>query len=284
MTQWFVHDYLYRSITIKLNFITQSPFRIGAGKAVSITSPVDLQVLRISINEREVPYIPGSSLKGCFRSVSEFIAKSSGINVCMAGDECRDKYNRGLDNALRGKDLDTARKILANYCLICKLYGSGSYASHILFGDMYPNGDVPLGVKTGIAIDRRSGTAKRGALYTVEFVMPGSSFHGHVTLTNTPNYAIGLLSHAISLINEGIVKIGGFKSRGFGQFTVKPTEIRGTIVHDGVVESLLNIDKLEPLDEMDEEVEIKDVKADYVKFLEKFKPVWDKYVSRIKHS
>ncbi|MEM1546482.1 MAG: CRISPR-associated RAMP protein Csx7 [Candidatus Methanomethylicia archaeon] len=284
MTQWFVHDYLYRVLNVKLSFEAKSPFRIGAGKSTSLTSPVDLQVLRININGREVQYIPGSSLKGVFRSVSEFIAKSNGINACMAGNECKDNYNRKLDDALRSRNLDEVRKILASYCLICKLYGSGSYASHIIFGDMFPEGDIAIGVKTGIAIDRRSGTAKRGALYTVEFIMPGSIFKGNITLINTPNYAIGLLSYVIKLINDGVIRIGGFKSRGFGQFSVNPMEINGEIIHNNKVMKISEVDIFEPLDEFDSEVNIADVGRNYAKLLERFRIAWDNYVSKIKHS
>jgi len=282
MVEWFVHDRLYRILDIELEFTAKTSFRIGAGREVVPSSPIDLQVLRIRMGELDAPYIPGSSLKGVFRSTAEYIAKSSGIsNVCMAGEGCRRNYNKQLEIAVRNYNINEIKRILNNYCLICKLYGSGSFASHITFSDAYPKRDIPVGVKTGIAIDRRSGTVKRRALFTVEFVQPGAKFYGKISLKNNPNYAVGLLAYILDLINSGLIKIGGFKSRGFGTFNIKTTNISGLIFSDEGVRNLMDLNVLEPLDEMDEKVDISDVKGDYSKFLERFKMVWDSYVRKV---
>lgn len=283
MVEWYVHDMLFRDIGIELELTAKSPFRIGAGKKITLTSPIDLPVLRIPLNGLDVPYIPGSSLKGVFRSTAEFIAKSSGVNdVCMAGDGCRSSYNEYLNQILKSGEFDKVRDILSKYCLICKLYGSGSFASHITFSDAYPKGYVPVGVKTGIAIDRKSGTAKGGALYSVEFVLPNTKFYCRISLKNNPNYAIGLLAYILELINKGFVKIGGFKARGFGTFQIKPINIYGTAYVDGQITNLMELNSLEALDEYDEEVSIQDVKNDYAAFLERFKVAWDGYVRKIR--
>jgi hypothetical protein len=52
-------------------------------------------------------------------------------------------------------------------CLLCKVFGSLSFTGHVEFSDAYPIGedgsvlDVPVGVRTGIAINRRTGAVYR---------------------------------------------------------------------------------------------------------------------------
>lgn len=282
MVDWYVHDVAYRTLSINLEFRAKSPFRIGAGKTALPTSPIDLQVLRINVGNKNLPYIPGSSLKGLFRSISEFITKSRGLKVCMAGEECGSKIQSQLESALKGKRFDEAKNLLKNHlCVICKLYGTGSYASHIMISDAYSIEEVPVGVKTGIAIDRRSGSAKYKALYTIEFVLPNAKFRGNLTLTNTPNYALGLISYVLEMVNAGVARIGGFKSRGFGVFEVKPINIEGYVLSDDSFKDLKEVQVLKALDDNDTDVEISNVKDDPLKFLNKFKSAWDNYVSKV---
>lgn len=278
MSGWLSYDRVFRVINVRFELVTRSPLRIGAGRAVVPTSPIDLQVLRIHMNGRDVPYIPGSSVKGVFRSASELIAKSRGIKVCMAGEGCRESYNRELDEFVRDKNFDEVRKLLEKYCLTCKIFGSGSFSSHVAFSDFYPTKDPAIGAKTGIAIDRRSGSVKRGALYTVEFIMPGASFQGTITITNLPNYAIGLLSSVVELVNQGFVKIGGFKSRGFGRCELKPIEIDGYVFSDGRMEKLKDVKVFRGLEKSDLDVDVSECKTPS-EYLDKFKVAWDNYAA-----
>ncbi|RLI75665.1 CRISPR-associated RAMP protein, partial [Archaeoglobales archaeon] len=104
------------------------------------------------------------------------------------------------------------------------------------------------------AIDRRTGAVYRGALYQVEFVEPGARFRFFIRATNLPNYSIGLLAKILRMINEGWVRLGGFKTRGFGKVKVEnlSLKVRGEI--DGY--------NLKAIDEFDEQVNLKNI-ADY---------------------
>ncbi|MEM1625582.1 MAG: RAMP superfamily CRISPR-associated protein [Thermosphaera sp.] len=283
MVDWHVHDKTYRMLDMDLEFQAKSPFRVGAGKAVSPISPASLQILRISMNDRSVPYIPGSSLKGLFRSCSEFIAKLKGLKVCMIGEECGSQLSEQLKEVFKGRRFEDLKSLLKEkLCIICKLYGTGGYASHVAIHDAYPIGEVPINVKVGIAIGRRSGSVKN--LYTLEFVPPGVRFRGKLTLTNAPNYALGLVSYVLEMVNAGIARIGGFKSRGFGVFDVKPVKVEGYVLSDGSLRDLKEVEVFEALDEYDVDVDVSDVKNDPLKFISKFKVAWDNYVSKVSRS
>lgn len=276
---WLSHDVILREISIKFELETKSPLRIGAGKG-SILSPLDLPVLTIRIGESNLPYIPGSSLKGVIRSAAESISKSLGLNSCPGGNECNRKYRENLDYYIRSgfPREKIIEDVLSKYCLTCKLFGSASFFSHVLVEDMYPVGIPSRGVKTGIAIERRSGSVRRGALYTVEYVNPGSKFEGNIVMRNTPNYCIGLISMVIDQINNGLIRIGGFKTRGFGKVFLRPIEMSGISVEDGSVVELKELDKLSGLDDLDEKISFE--KGNPADLLEKSKEVFLNYARK----
>jgi len=281
---WYTHLIIERVLKLNFKSIAKSPLRIGAGKAVNPFSPVDLPVLTIRFGDDLVPYIPGSSLKGVFRSTSEYIGKTVGLkDICMLGEGCRLKYDEMLQHFMKeGTAEQQIIETLSKYCLICKMYGSGTFSSHIEFSDMYPIMEtVSRSIKTGIAIDRKSGAAKRGALYQVEFLNPGSTFTGSITMKNLPNYAVGLISLVLDQINSGFVRVGGFKSRGFGEISLEPTGVSGYIMRDGsIIEFKPGVQvTLDPLDEYDTAVTFDP--AEPLKLLESCKKAWVNFIQKV---
>ena len=270
---------IYRYLTFRVRYEVLSPMRIGAGKINKLGSPVDLPVSIIKIEDREYPYIPGSSIKGVFRLYSEIICKSLGLDnkICDGGFGCTSKHNKALMNFMNDNNFEGIINLLKDeYCLICKLYGSGSYMSHILFSDAYPENDVSTGIKVGIAIDRRSGKVGMGP-YKVEYIYPGSKFIGDITLINIPNYLVGLLANVIELINSGLVRFGGMKSRGFGRVKLSLIDLSGYVVNRRL-EKISGRTTLVSLDEYDKEMEI-DPKNLWEYFRNCMR-LWDEYVRK----
>jgi CRISPR-associated RAMP protein (TIGR02581 family) len=281
---WYSHPVLYRVLALNISILNEGPLRVGAGRGAPL-SPTDLPVITIRLPDGDFPYIPGSSLKGTFRSTAEYISTSLGVRVCQAGacnsmfldEDRRIRYGDRLDELLReGKEKDVL-ELLSRYCLICKLFGSSSFSSHIHFEDAYPIDGVSRGIKAGIAINRRSGAVQRGALYQVEFVNPGHKFKGSIVMKNVPNYGFGLLAMVLDYLNEGIARLGGFKSRGFGKVRITVETIEGKTLEDGIYRPLSEIKRLFALDKHDKDV---DFDVDNVeKTLQTFKEVWWAYAS-----
>ncbi|MBS7612358.1 CRISPR-associated RAMP protein [Candidatus Bathyarchaeota archaeon] len=268
MKLWTLCSITLRETVFKGYIVNTEPLRIGSGREPPFGSLVDLAVIRISIRDREVPYIPGSSLKGVFRSHTGNIVKSHGLEACsgLARGSCidvKEVREEGvalrdlIERYMRENRSEEAMKIFfKNACLVCKIFGSSSYRGKVTFSDSYPldeNGNIlpfKFGTRTGIAIDRRTGAVSRGALYTVEYVEPGCKFKFDIRADNLPNYALGLLSTLIKMVNSGEIKIGGFTSRGFGQVRIEDLEIyskdsfkvaQGKVMHsleEGVDEDL----------------------------------------------
>jgi len=266
---WSSHALLLREVLLEGYLVNRGPLRVGTGREPPLGSAVDLAVLRVNLGGKLIPYIPGSSLKGVFRSAAVQLARLKGLSVCtgLSGETCMDWESPELGGAtllseiqgmLREKRSEEAIKLFhGKACLLCKVFGSLSFTGHVEFSDAYPIGgdgsvlDVPVGVRTGISINRRTGAVYRGALYQVEYVEPGARFRFSIRATNLPNYGLGLLARILRMLNDGWVRVGGFKTRGFGEVAVESLRFkaRGPTVQGA---------RMLAVDERDEEVDLAD--------------------------
>lgn len=251
-----------RDIALNWEFVAKAPLRVGAGKElISLKSPVDLSIIRITMGGKSIPYIPGSSIKGVFRSVSVQLARSRNLKVCdgvgnntcmTSGKQQGEQLKKAIDEYLKqGMAYEALKTFEENSCILCKIFGSPGFLSHVYFTDAYPVGEPTTNVRIGIAIDRKTGAIWKRALYQVEYIEPGARFKAGLHATNLPNYAIGLLVKILRLINKGYVRIGGFKTRGFGLVGVDNVEL--TITDPGS-----NGLKLRSLDKFDSQVDLED--------------------------
>lgn len=214
-----------------------SPLRIGTGEEQPLSSIVDLAVIRINIGGKQIPYIPGSSLKGVFRTQAQILANKKGIPTCtgLSKETCIDKreyydpeqqsnvkLGKYIERIVRRGESEKAMEaFFKTACILCKIFGSPSYSSKTIFSDAYPTTEPTLDYRTGIAISRVTGAVAEKALYQVEYINPGARFTFKIHARNLPNYALGLLASIIKSIKEGEIRIGGFKTRGFGEVTIE---------------------------------------------------------------
>ncbi|MGC8949433.1 MAG: type III CRISPR-associated RAMP protein Csx7 [Thermoprotei archaeon] len=307
MKLWTSSSITFRETIFKGYIRNIGPLRIGSGREPPFGSIVDLAVIRIPLQGKEVPYIPGSSLKGVFRSYASNLIKSHGLNVCsgLSKESCIDSMilegqplKDSIERFIRENKSEEAMNIFfKNVCLVCKIFGSLNYKSKVTFLDAYPldydNNILPfrLGTRTGIAIDRRTGTVSRGALYTVEYVEPECKFRFEIVARNLPNYALGLLSTLIKMLNNGEIRIGGFTSRGFGKIRIEDLEIYLKDTFKVSEESVLH--SLE--ENVDKELNVSDIsevkngflhfsKDNAWKLIDLLEGVWNDAIGKLKSS
>ena len=253
--EWFGHHKLLRIVKFEGKVVNDEPLRVGAGRAAAIFEPVDLVVVKIydPVRKTYVPYIPGSSWKGVFRAHAVRVSRAQGVAVCdgvpgascLEGNEFYEYERAGID--FRGK-VELIMKGEVRTCLLCLMFGAPSIYSHVMFKDSLPTNAFTLGYRTMTAIDRRTGTVRRGALFTVEYVEPGCTFGFSMEAINLPNYAIGLLMKVVKDINLGVVRVGGLKTRGFGRVHFENVKLSTyPLVKDyGIVDGVLKA--LDPID------------------------------------
>ncbi|MEM2191639.1 MAG: RAMP superfamily CRISPR-associated protein [Archaeoglobaceae archaeon] len=171
-----------------------SPIRVGAGKEFSVVTS-DLPVIK---NSKGEPIIPGSSIKGFFRGNLQKILLT----------KMKEKEANELLNEIFGgtEEID--------------------HASAILFHE------IPVKDKTGkvierkhIAINPETGGVRN--LFDVECVTDGTIFEGKIfSARNLHPKALALLKPVMDLMNLGIARLGGFKSRGYGEVAIELDELR----------------------------------------------------------
>lgn len=103
---------------------------------------------------------------------------------------------------------------------ICqRIFGSTEYGrGRLSFGESYVT-DPRLIRHTHVAIDRVTGGARDGALFTTESLAPGTRlsltirWDDHPVL---PPAVSNLVAHVLRDLHEGLVSVGGMGSRGYG--------------------------------------------------------------------
>jgi len=188
---------------------------IGTGNS-DTEFTIDNPFIRIKINGNDIPYIPGSTLKGIFRTEIERYFKGLQKDICYPYDH-NSRCNTGE---------------IEEICLACQIFGCQQLSSHFLISDavLIRNKDYKgpgIKIKTGIAINRITGSTQRGALYQFETLQPGGVFSFEFQIINIDLKKDGEKAKAILYLlknlKNGWIQVGGKKSTGLGQIAINKT-------------------------------------------------------------
>jgi hypothetical protein len=198
-----------------LQITFQTPFRVGSGLGRGLG--VDHTAVR---NAEGLPYLPGSLLKGCLRSLCKRLALT--VPAEFGGDICQTQAKTEVCKPPAGQEP----------CIICRLFGSRFWAGALRFG----NGELDepwrtaqrlrLAVCPGrldpwlgqprhqVRLNRRRGVAQAQFLFCGETLAQDLTFTAKVTLLRelTP-VEQGLLDGGVQLLTH----LGSQKARGLGQ-------------------------------------------------------------------
>ncbi len=191
---------------IEIEIITG--LHIGAGNDTVQIGGVDSSVIKDPVSS--LPYIPGSTIKGKIRCLLETEGGYSELD-----DTINDLFGPTSEYLKTKKD--------------DKQYIQKP--TRIIFRDLFldqeskekfTSGEIVTEFKTEIKIDRDKGTAKDGALRTIERVPPTVKFKGDVLI----RYFDGELENIMSILNKGFELLnndylGGSGSRGYGAVKVE---------------------------------------------------------------
>lgn len=82
------------------------------------------------------------------------------------------------------------------------------------------SGKAIFEIRDGVAIDRITGGAKRGAKYDLEVLTRGE-FDTGITIRNFERWQLGLIGLIFRDMTQGQLRLGFAKSRGLGRFKVE---------------------------------------------------------------
>lgn len=249
-----MHKARYNLLRLNIEIGPLGPLLIKSGGFSTDPSLPDMQFVRTHrAGVGESLYIPGSSMKGVVRSFVEKALRtiddrSSWRWSCptfekkkdenqepncaqrMKGDSKKKKSTgtREMEQVIGGEK-ETANKleswdIYKGSCGACKLFGSTLLRGRLAFTDMLPAEGVKIETETryGVAISRLSHAVAQGP-FEMEVAVSGT-FSGQVTLENYEIWQMGVLAAALESMNQGQLKVGFGKNRGYGQVRVTINE------------------------------------------------------------
>lgn len=218
---------LVNEARLRLDITTQGPLLVKTGYATVIGA--DMAPVMTYHNGQQEVYIPGSSLKGVFRSHLEKVVNSIkprvACNPLSDREDARDDRHlyRPSCSSRFNKDM-SPHAVYAASCPTCRLFGSTSYIGRIAIEDAYLPAKAYeekklIEHRDGIAIDRLTGGVSGNAKFDLEVVTEGTTFTTDIHLRNFEIWQIGMLFVIIQDMQDELIRIGSGRSRGLG--TVK---------------------------------------------------------------
>jgi len=242
---------LLNELSCRLKITTTGPVLVRSGYQ-TVSGP-DMAPVRTHRSGGTEVYLPGSSLKGVFRSHLEKIARTlhpgavcdpfrrvadavspQGASLLCpeyADASCSDKFEtreRGEIRMRRGANWtrekeahleeDTAA-VYADSCPVCRLFGSQAFIGRLSIGDAYLKGSQYTEMRDGVGIDRVTGGAAHGAKFDLETVSAGVAFSTDILIRNFECWQLGMFLTGIADMADGLVRVGSGRSRGLGAVT-----------------------------------------------------------------
>lgn len=246
---------LVNECCFNLTIHTEGPVLVKSGHP-TVSGP-DLTPVRTYRNGQTEVYLPGSSLKGVFRSHIEKVirtlhdgvvcnpfvktedkAKRHGNQlVCSDYGEvfCGDKFEVRQRDSLRiqndqwshNKEDLLNEEIYRDSCPVCRIFGSTSFIGRVAISDAYltQGSFEKTEQRDGVGIDRFTGGAASGAKFDLEVVSSGVAFETSIYLRNFEVWQIGMLMLIVQDLEDGLIRIGSGKSRGLGNVKGEISEV-----------------------------------------------------------
>ena len=220
---------------LTLRITTTGPLLIKSGHA-SVSGPDMTPVLTWRNGNQEV-FLPGSSLKGVFRSHLEKIACSLKPRVVCYPFEGNEEKQADLEQRRRdyrdscgGMFNQIARRednrrwleersdlVYAASCPACRLFGSTGFIGRVAISDAYLVSNEIKEQRDGIGIDRLTGGASHGAKFELEVVSAGVAFETDIHLRNYEVWQLGMLFAVLQDMEDELIRVGSGRSRGLGK-------------------------------------------------------------------
>lgn len=219
-----MHKTRYNALRLTLELSPRGPLLIKYGGISANPALPDMQFVRTyRAGVGETLYIPGSSLKGVVRG---FVEKA--LRTLNDGSSwrwaCPTFPDEPQSCARRLGDESNSATVYKRSCGACRIFGHTHLKGRASFTDLFPDGEVKTEIRYGVAISRLTHAVAHGP-FEMEVAVAGT-FKGHLVLENYEIWQLGLLASALEAMNQGLVKVGFGKNRGFGEVEVKVKEVR----------------------------------------------------------
>ncbi|MCA9396182.1 MAG: hypothetical protein KC649_03340 [Candidatus Omnitrophica bacterium] len=227
--------------SISAEITTKSPLHIGTGETYQ-ESPGDKsskddkkipQIAQIDRDFNNLPYIPGSAIRGVVRHYLLNIFSCFGTTIAQDPDYDKLNHFRIMKQDDQVKYMETQASLLE------QLFGTPFCESKIEFWDAHllPSQTVTQSsyaakgwnasrmsyVVRSVAIDPVTGAAEENKLYSFDVAPTGLKFSMHVVGRNLSDAEVGFLLLGLRGFNSSLypLTIGAMSGRGFGRMNFK---------------------------------------------------------------
>lgn len=218
-----VFEKLESIFEIEVQYKTLSCLAIHSGKS-SAYSILDQPVVRVG----GTPVIPGSSLKGTLRSITESLFSENNINVCIPEASIPKDIKRSRRVNEYVKDLDRTSPCDPSkngaICSVCEIFGSASLSGRAIFTDARPTSMILPIKRNHVALTRDTKAQADGSLMEFEAIDKDAEFIGTIRIINPEDWQIGALISALDTLK--MVGLGSKKTAGYGEIDVKIIDMR----------------------------------------------------------
>ncbi len=219
-----MHKTRYNALRLTVRIRPRGPLLIKAGGVSANPALPDMQFVRTyHPDQGETVYIPGSSLKGVVRG---FVEKA--LRTLDDRDSwrwaCPTFPDEAESCARRLRDETDTASVYRQSCGACRIFGHTRLRGRLSFTDFLPMEEVRTEIRYGVAISRLTHAVAHGP-FEMEVAVSGT-FEGHLVLENFEIWQLGLVATALAAMNQGLVKVGFGKNRGFGEVEVEVREAR----------------------------------------------------------
>jgi CRISPR-associated RAMP protein (TIGR02581 family) len=227
-----MHQRLLNQARLWVSLRPRGPILVKSGLDTPDPTRPDMEFVRTRhARLGDTIYLPGTSLKGAFRSHAERALRGAGIEVC---DPLARKGDPARRECGERKDYDrTTAAVYKRHCPACRTFGSLGVAGRCSVQDAYPwppDADEAAMIdaarvanlterRAQVSINRKTGAADGGKLFDLEVAVNGD-FHTEIHLQNFQLWQLGLLVALLRDVDSGDAPIGFGKSRGLGQVGV----------------------------------------------------------------
>ncbi len=222
------------TITITGKILLRSGLHIGGNKDTMQIGGIDNPVIKNPLTN--LPYIPGSSLKGKMRFLLEHYYDLVQGDGKIPGLEVNGKENNiavifgHLEHTENNNDTKPTRIIFSD----CNIIGARDETGNLITDLEYLKEKMLssfVEAKTEVAINRITGTAQGGALRTIERVPAGVVFDLHIVLKNyeeNDKDNLEIIKKGLKLLEND--SLGGSGSRGSGRIEFLDLKVDGASI------------------------------------------------------
>jgi CRISPR/Cas system CSM-associated protein Csm3 (group 7 of RAMP superfamily) len=226
-----MHKTLLNRLVLALDISIHDSRLLIAEYGPDSENPEGKPKIKNSVREQDgTYYIPGSTIKGNFRSRAEYIANfiNSGLGSChlFSTEIDSNRLDERLSCASRFDIRQKAEQEIASYqffkqaCPICQLFGHSFLKSRIAFSDFRLTRGLKRSRQTHIAVDRATGGGVSGKLFELPYLLEGT-FSGKIVLENFQIWQVGLLGFLLRDLNDGLIRFGHRQSTGSGRMKIE---------------------------------------------------------------